>query len=91
VFIGPGSALSVAERLDRVLQWPHARRGLNGQQFNSLLEVEVLIEDHRGPSRSIEDWRIDYNLNRPHSAHGWLSPVELVEAWRHRQQQPQLS
>ena len=29
----------------------------------------------------IEDWRIDYNINRPHSAHGWLTPVEFVEAW----------
>ena len=34
----------------------------------------------------IEDWRIDYNMNRPHSAHGWLTPVEFVEAWLHRQQ-----
>jgi len=38
---------------------------LNRQQFATLLE----------------DWRIDYNLNRPHSAHGWLTPVEFVEAW----------
>jgi hypothetical protein len=37
---------------------------LNGHRFDSLFEAQVLIED----------WRIDYNLNRPHSAHGWLSP-----------------
>ena len=49
---------------------------LNGQHFDSLLEAKVLLED----------WRIDYNINRPHSAHGWLTPVEFVEAWLHRQQ-----
>jgi hypothetical protein len=32
----------------------------------TLLEAKVLIED----------WRIDYNLNRPHSAHGDLTPSE---------------
>ena len=48
---------------------------LNGQLFDSLLEAQVLTED----------WRIDYNMNRPHSAHGWLTPVEFVEAWLHRQ------
>ena len=49
---------------------------LNGQQFDTLLEAKVLTDD----------WRIDYNMNRPHSAHGWLTPVEFVEAWLHRQQ-----
>lgn len=49
---------------------------LNGQQFQSLLEAKVLTED----------WRIDYNLNRPHSAHGWISPVQFVEQWLNRQQ-----
>jgi transposase InsO family protein len=32
-----------------------------------------------------EAWRVDYNINRPHSAHGWLTPAEFVEAWLHRQ------
>jgi Integrase core domain len=36
---------------------------LNGWRFDSLLEAEVLIED----------WRIDYNNNRPHTAHGNLT------------------
>ena len=49
---------------------------LNRHQFENLLEAKVLTED----------WRIDYNSNRPHSAHGWLTPVEFVEAWLHRQQ-----
>jgi hypothetical protein len=25
-------------------------------------------------------------MNRPHSAHGWLTPVEFVEAWLNQQQ-----
>jgi transposase InsO family protein len=29
----------------------------------------------------LEDWRIDYNIKRPHSAIGWLSPVEFIEEW----------
>ena len=49
---------------------------LNGQLFETLLEARVLLED----------WRIDYNINRPHSAHGWLTPVEFVEAWLNQQQ-----
>jgi hypothetical protein len=32
----------------------------------------------------IEEWRIDYNMNRPHSAHGWLSPTEFPTAWTNR-------
>ena len=74
VFIDPGSPWQNA--------WIESFNGrlrdeyLNGQQFASLLEAKVLLED----------WRIDYNINRPHSAHGWLTPVEFVEAWLHRQQ-----
>lgn len=49
---------------------------LNGQRFESLLEAKVLLED----------WRIDYNLHRPHSAHGWLSPVAFVETWTNQQE-----
>ena len=33
-----------------------------------------------------EDWRIDYNLNRPHSAHGDLTPSEFAEDWINRNQ-----
>jgi len=44
---------------------------LNLWQFDSLLEARVLIED----------WRIDYNQNRPHSAHGDLTPHEFAHAW----------
>jgi len=74
VFIDPGSPWQNA--------WVESFNGrmrdefLNGQQFASLLEAKVLTED----------WRIDYNLKRPHSAHGWLTPVDFVEQWLNRQQ-----
>jgi putative transposase len=51
---------------------------LNGRQFDSLIEAKVLTED----------WRIDYNLNRPHSAHGW--PAEFARDWL-TNNQPQLA
>ena len=73
VFIDPGSPWQNAwiESFNGRMRDEH----LNGQQFDSLLETKV----------QTEDWRIDYNMNRPHSAHGWLTPVEFVEAWLHRQ------
>jgi putative transposase len=55
---------------------------LNGELFENLLEAKVIIED----------WRIDYNINRPHSAHGYLTPTAYANRWHQRQQpQPQLS
>ena len=36
------------------------------EAFTSLLEAQVLVED----------WRIEYNTVRPHSALGWHTPVE---------------
>jgi putative transposase len=49
---------------------------LNGWQFDNLLEAQVLIED----------WRIDYNDHRPHTAHGDLTPSEFAQAWTTRHQ-----
>ncbi len=49
---------------------------LNGWHFDSLLEAKVLIED----------FRIDYNLRRPHSAHGELTPDEFARAWTDQRQ-----
>jgi len=74
-FIDPGSPWQNAwiESFNGRMRDEH----LNGQQFDSLLEAQVLTED----------WRIDYNRNRPHSAHGWRTPVEFVEDWLHRQAQ----
>ena len=53
---------------------------LNLWHFDSLLEARVLIED----------WRIDYNTNRPHHAHGLLTPDEFERACTN-QHQPQLA
>ena len=41
------------------------------EQFDSILEAKVLAED----------WRIDYNLNRPHSSLGYLAPVTYAATW----------
>ena len=74
VFIDPGSPWQNA--------WIESFNGrlrdefLNGWQFDSLIEAQVLIED----------WRIDYNQNRPHSAHGALTPAEFALAWTTRHQ-----
>ena len=74
VFIDPGSPWQNA--------WIESFNGrlrdelLNGWRFDSLLEAKVLIED----------WRIDYNMNRPHSAHGDLTPSEFAQAWIDRHQ-----
>ena len=41
------------------------------EQFDSLLEAQVLLED----------WRIEYNMKRPHSSLGWLAPAAYAERW----------
>ena len=69
IFIDPGSPWQNA--------WIESFNGrlrdelLNAWRFDSLLEAKVLIED----------WRIDYNNNRPHTAHGDLTPTEFAQAW----------
>jgi putative transposase len=69
VFIDPGSPWQNA--------WIESFNGrlrdelLNGWQFDSLLEARVLIEA----------WRIDYNMCRPHTAHGELTPNEFAAKW----------
>lgn len=44
---------------------------LGVELFATLLEARVVIED----------WRIDYNTNRPHTAHGDLTPGEFATNW----------
>lgn len=44
--------------------------------IDSLLQAQVLIED----------WRVDDNINRPHSAHCELTPGEFTQAWTTRRQ-----
>ena len=41
------------------------------EAFSSLLEAQVLVED----------WRIEYNTLRPHSALGYLSPTDYAKTW----------
>ena len=41
------------------------------EAFNSLLEAQVLVED----------WRIEYNTVRPHSALGYLTPTAYAKTW----------
>lgn len=50
------------------------------EQFGTLLEAQVLAAD----------WRKEYNIYRPHSALGMLSPAEFAAQWR-QSNQPQLS
>jgi putative transposase len=49
------------------------------EAFTSLLEARVLVED----------WRIEYNTLRPHSALGYLTPTDYAKTWTANQ--PQLS
>lgn len=76
VFIDPGSPWQNA--------WIESFNGrlrdelLNGWHFDSLLEAQVLIED----------WRHDYNTNRPHTAHGDLTPTEFALTWNTYQPTP---
>ena len=44
---------------------------LNSWRLDSLLEARVIIDD----------WRRDYNANRPHTAHGDLTPTEFALRW----------
>ena len=50
------------------------------EQFDTLLEAQVLIAD----------WRTEYNQHRPHSALGLLTPTEFADHWR-QTNQPTLS
>ena len=69
VFIDPGSPWQNA--------WIESFNGrfraelLNLWQFDSLREARVIIDD----------WRIDYNWQRPHTAHGDLTSAEFAATW----------
>ncbi len=54
---------------------------LNSHQFSSLLEARVLLED----------WRNDYNYERPHRALGMLAPADFAAGWADRFNQTMLS
>jgi transposase InsO family protein len=65
------SQLAVAEGLDRIVRPRLGDELLNAWRLDSLLEARMIIED----------WRRDYNANRPHSAHGELTPPEFALQW----------
>ncbi len=46
------------------------------EQFDSLLEAQVLVGD----------WKEEYNSYRPHSALGMLTPNEFARQWRNEHQ-----
>ena len=46
------------------------------EQFDTLLEAQVLVAD----------WRDEYNTYRPHSALGMLTPAEFARRWRDQHQ-----
>lgn len=68
-FIQPGKPMQNAfiERKNGSLR----RELLNAWLFNNLDEVRAYCED----------WRTDYNEERPHKSLGWLSPVLFAEQW----------
>lgn len=47
------------------------RELLNAYSFTSLQEIRTMAEE----------WRMDYNLERPHKALGYLSPVNYLKQW----------
>ena len=50
---------------------------LNVEEFWDLPQAKVIVED----------WRIEYNTFRPHSALGGLTPAEFAKAWAYQHQQ----
>ena len=72
---------------DRQVEWHYIAPGKpmqNGfvESFNGRLRDECLNErlftSYRHAGNSIEDWRIDYNVNRPHTSLDGLTPLEYA-------------
>ena len=78
VFIDPGSPWQNAwiESFNSRLR----DEKLNGPQFDSLLEAQVILAD----------WRDEYNHERLHSSLGYQPPIEFAETWI-KQNQERLS
>jgi putative transposase len=72
-FIQPGKPMQNAyiERKNGSIR----RELLNAYLFYSLNEVRMMCEE----------WRQDYNLERPHKALGYLSPIRYLNQWETKQ------
>ncbi len=69
MFIDPGSPWQNA--------WIESFNGRLPRRTPQLLALRSLLEARV----IIEDWRLDYNANRPHTAHGDLTPTEFALRW----------
>ncbi len=63
------------------------------ESFNGRMRDECLNEnvfmDVREAKSIIEEWRNDYNLNRPHSSLNYLTPEEFRRDWEYQQEKIQ--
>jgi putative transposase len=61
------------------------------ESFGSRIRDELLsVELFETPTEAqvmVEDWRIDYNHNRPHSSLGMMAPARFAASWRRSDQQ----
>jgi putative transposase len=59
------------------------------ESFNAKVRVECLdqhwFESLEEAKEQIEDWRKEYNQERPHRALNDQTPEEFIAAWRHEQ------
>ena len=65
------------------------------ESFNGKVRHECLnqhwFQDLREAKTIIEDWRVDYNRERPHSSLKNLAPEEFKQAWENENNNPKLS
>jgi len=55
----------------------------NGRLRDELLN-ETLFPSLAQARATVSAWRADYNLNRPHSRLGWLTPTEYADTFNPR-------
>jgi putative transposase len=55
----------------------------NGKLFDELPGIEIFTT-LREEKTMTEDYRQDYNQNRPHSSLGYRTPHEFKQNWHHK-------